>query len=141
MGRAKQTVGVANFNNVLGSRRGSNRQIPSTITVTNGAGAGPAASRTFTFLVIRRGDYYGHKRCKLHEDERPLICAFDATYAGQEGFDELGQLTGGTYYLKTLLESSRDDGAITPLNLHGGVPEWTVDEAAMREVNAWLAQL
>ena len=56
-----------------------------------------------------------------------------------------GQFTGGYYYISTLLG---EDGfgwdirkANGGLNLHGAVPEWTVDAATLKKIGAWLVQV
>lgn len=54
---------------------------------------------------------------------------FDATYAGQQGFDELGQFVS-RYYLSGLI--AHQHGAW--LDLHGGAPEWKVYADTMTEV-------
>jgi len=45
-----------------------------------------------------------------------------------------GQFTGGRYYLDTLLQHPRTRG----LDVHGGVPDWTIDGATFGLVRLWL---
>lgn len=54
---------------------------------------------------------------------------------------EHGQFTGGYYDVDTILgrdEYGRADGGLC---LHGGVPDWTLDDASMDLVRSWLALL
>jgi hypothetical protein len=122
---------------IMGAGRGGGREKARTITVTNREGVAPWAGRGFTFEVVRKGERYGRQRQAIHEQAEPLIVCYDATYAGHPGHEELGQLTGGKYYLTTLLEREAGVG----LDVHGGVPEWTVEAEAMDVVGQWLATL
>jgi hypothetical protein len=54
---------------------------------------------------------------------------------------EHGQFTGGYYDVDTLLGRDEYGRASGGLSLHGGVPTWTVDEASMFLVRAWLTML
>jgi hypothetical protein len=81
-------------------------------------------------------------RCPANNG-RPMVEFYD-----RRGHDTdlpgFGQFTGGYYYLSTLL--GLDDFSNEPvdgegLNLHGGVPEWSIDGAAYRIVIAWLRLL
>lgn len=80
---------------------------------------------------INKGDRYGLNDCLTHDEDQPLIEFWDCRYS----HDSLGQFTGGRYYVGTILESNRATG----LNLHGGVPEWKVDQGSLLKVLMKLA--
>jgi len=78
-------------------------------------------------------------RCPANNG-RPMVEFYDRSGHDTDGPGS-GQFTGGYYYLTTLL--GLDQFGRTPvdgegLNLHGGVPKWTVDGDAYRIVLAWL---
>jgi len=137
MGRGTQTA-RDQFSGIFGERRGADRHTPQHITVTNqDTGQGlDTDGRSFVFRVIYRSGHYGREEKVLHDDPKPLIEVFDATYAGQGGFEPQGQIVS-QYFLDTL----RERPAGTGLDLHGGVDAWKVDAEAMREVYDWLIQL
>lgn len=109
-----------------------------TLTVTNQPGPAAYAGRTFVARIIHTGDRYGRNRC-ITNDGKPMIEFLDATYAGKDGFDVLGQFTGGRYYVETLLGNERHGRRLTGgLNLDGGIDVWTIDAEAMNKVYAWL---
>lgn len=83
--------------------------------------------RTFNVRVILKGERYGLDDCLVHRDADPLIEFYDARYAGSKGFGPLGQHVT-SYHASTLTDVTGG------LMLNGGVPEWTVDAAAMRPV-------
>lgn len=101
-------------------------------TVTNDEG------RTFTVRIVRNGDNYGRNKCLTHDDQDALVEFYDATYAGQDGFDAEGQFAS-RYYASTLIE---DQDRITNLGLglDGCVPEWDIDGDTMGEVMFFLDQ-
>jgi len=125
------------FSSVMGDGRGGGRTAPSTLTVTNPDDGSPWAAKTFVFRVVRKGERYGTERALRHDEPEPLVEVFDAKCAGRDGFDELGQFTGGRYYLSTLLGASPHE----PLALDMGIAQWTVSAPAMKAVHAWLASL
>ena len=47
-------------------------------------------------------------------------------YDGRYDHTDLGQFTGGSYYASTLLETKAERGGGYGINLHGGVPDWTI---------------
>jgi hypothetical protein len=150
MGRARaasvneQSSGLRGFDGVFGTGRGRGRarDLPKTLTVVNTENIGRSSGRAFTFRLITPGDFYGaDDRIQLAADEEPRISIYDAEYAGQKSFGELGQLTPGTYYLSTLQERVRAGRTSVGLSIDNGVPEWYVDAEAMRIVDAWLEQL
>lgn len=103
------------------------------ITVTNQPGPEPYAGRRFTAKIVDVGDRYGRNKC-LTNDGDPMVEFYDATYAGNPGFDAEGQFVS-RYYIATIL--GRDGFG---LDLDGGIPVWTIDAEAMTEVRAWLAE-
>lgn len=65
----------------------------------------------------------------------PGVRFYDARYPHDRGLK--AQFTGASYYVSTLMED-RDRLSRYGLNLHGGVDDWAVDAASMREVFTWL---
>ena len=94
--------------------------------------------RDFLVLLIKKGDRYGRDMC-LTNDGDPLVSFYDKTYHHDD--DEygnfLGQHTGGTYYVKTLLDRDEEYG----LNLYGGAPEWAVNVDEMKKVHEWMREV
>lgn len=99
----------------------------STTTITNDRG------RNFTVRIVWRGDAYGLDGCRTHDEDRPLVEFYDATYAGDKRFDAEGQFIG-RYDAETLLERDGNYG----LDLHGGVDVWKVDADAMHTVYEFI---
>ncbi|MEO6156393.1 MAG: hypothetical protein ABIQ39_02050 [Ilumatobacteraceae bacterium] len=62
------------------------------------------------------------------------VTVYDRRY----DFTEHGQHTGGNYYAETLLADSADKRG---LNVHGGVPDWTIDAATYTTVLGWLGRV
>ena len=66
-------------------------------------------------------------------ENKPKIAFYDARYPATE----FGQFTAGRYYLETILEVKRG------LDLHGGIPEWTICAESMQslliEIHEWIA--
>jgi len=85
----------------------------------------------FHVRLVKQGEKYGLERCLTHDKTDPLVEFYDARYV--KGFEPLGQFVS-RYYLSTLLERNNDYG----LCLDGGVPNWYVDEEAMKQVYEWL---
>jgi hypothetical protein len=121
------------FDDALGRRRGADRGVPQHFTVTNPQGAEAHAGRAFTLHVVAHGESYGVGGVLTNDNSAPLVEVFDATYAGKEGFEEHGQLIGN-YFLSTLLGMTPGRG----LDVHGGVPAWTIDGEALREARGWM---
>ncbi|QRE00877.1 hypothetical protein [Nocardia phage NC1] len=71
---------------------------------------------------------------------------YDATYVDERAANghPLGQFTGASYYVSTLLASAlagRYDGERTgPFRLHGGVPAWDIDGGTWLDIVAWVAE-
>ncbi len=84
--------------------------------------------RYFLAKVVWVGDRYGRNKVLTHTGKgdsfnEPMIEVYDMTYAGKPGFDPEGQFVS-RYYSSTLMKGR---GGI---NMHGGVPEWTIGDAA-----------
>jgi len=107
-----------------------------TITTTTG--------RRFAVRVVRRGDRYGHEDCLTHDRDLALIEFYDLSYP--ETFGERGQFVT-RYDADTLLGEraphykpspwTKPQGVTGGLYLDCGVPEWTLDAAAMRDALAY----
>ncbi len=85
--------------------------------------------REFNVKILFKGDVYGRDNCLTHDEDRPLVEFYDATYSSDNGddrFDDEGQFVS-RYYAETLLERDRRYG----LDLMGYEPAWKVDAAAM----------
>lgn len=67
----------------------------------------------------------------------PIVEFYDRRYLS---FSTHGQFTGGRYYISSLFQSS-DRHERHGLNLHGGVPEWSIDPGAMVQIFDWLEEL
>jgi hypothetical protein len=67
--------------------------------------------------------------------DKPTVEFYDTDYPHTAH----GQFTGGGYYLETLLED-QDTLRERGLNLHGGIPKWTLGPRAMNEVLDWIEQ-
>jgi len=63
-------------------------------------------------------------------EKKLKVSFYDARY--KEGFTEHGQFIG-TYYLETLQEDREEIGK-RGLDLHGGIPEWSVDAETMKNL-------
>lgn len=64
-----------------------------------------------------------------------LIEIYDARYQ----HTPWGQFTTGRYYASTLLANDRLTR--TGLDIHGGVPNWSIDAATWTQVDAWLREI
>lgn len=85
--------------------------------------------RVFVVRIVREGDRYGLNDCLTHDDPRPMIEFYDATYIGDK-FGPRGQFTGGRYFVETLDE--RYDSAVD-LALDGGIPVWSLTAQNVRD--------
>ena len=87
----------------------------------------------FNVRVVNKGDKYGRDFCLTHDSDKPLVEFYDVRYP----HTEFGQFVS-RYYVSTILG---EDGYVpknSGLNLHGGVPEWTVSEQDMETVRDFL---
>lgn len=76
----------------------------------------------------------------------PVAEFYDARYIGTPAADghPLGQFTGASYYVSTLIASAVDGrygGERTgPFRLHGGVPAWNIDGGTWLDIVAWIVE-
>ncbi len=87
----------------------------------------------FNVRVVNKGDKYGLDFCLTHEEDKPLVEFYDVRYP----HTEFGQFVS-RYYVSTILGDDGYGPKDSGLNLHGGVPEWTVSERHMDIVRAYL---
>lgn len=66
----------------------------------------------------------------------PVVEFYDRRYSETDH----GQFTGARYYAETLFQSA-DRHEDYGLNLHGGVPEWSIDKGSMVQIFDWLEEL
>ena len=85
----------------------------------------------FNVRVVLPGEGYGRGDCITNEGPAPLVEFYDATQDPRK-FGDRGQFIG-RYYCETLMYKEAH-----ALNLHSGVPSWTVSEEQMRRVKAYL---
>lgn len=71
-----------------------------------------------------------------YRPEKPLVTFYDARYQGPYDNDGLGQMVS-CYYAYTLVDFEDGYG----LDLHGGVPDWSVDAKFIRILVAMLEQI
>ncbi len=90
----------------------------------------------FAVRVVRSGDRYGLDRCLLYNEADPMIEFYDTRCAGKGGFDTEGQFVS-RYYARTLADGPDGMG----LCLHGGVPDWEIDEPSMIRVCALAKEI
>jgi hypothetical protein len=90
----------------------------------------------FRALAISRATEGPNKYRAPADRDDPIVEFYDRRYLID---GEHGQFTGGYYNTDTLL--GRTEFGSGGLDLHGGVDAWTVDEASMDVVRAWLALL
>ncbi len=92
----------------------------------------------FNIVIVEVGDKYGRDNCLTHGQKDhdkyggDLIEFYDARYP-----DSIGTGSGqfiGRYYVDTLQKRDSDYG----LDLHGGVPDWGLDVAAMSQVHRFI---
>lgn len=84
----------------------------------------------FCARLLTEGDVYGLSGALAWEHEdRPGVEFYDTRYP----ISVYGQFVG-RYFVETLLERDEHVG----LDLHGGVPDWSIDADAMDVVRAWL---
>jgi hypothetical protein len=87
----------------------------------------------FNVRVVNKGDKYGLNFCLTHDGDKPLVEFYDVRYP----HTEFGQFVS-RYYVETILSDKGNGPKNSGLNLHGGVPEWTVSERHMDIVRAYL---
>jgi hypothetical protein len=82
--------------------------------------------RPYNVRLVEQGEQYGRNGCLTHDDPRPVVEFYDATYAGKvpdEFSGHLGQFVS-RYFLFTLEET--EWRTMRVLDLDGGIPEWKV---------------
>lgn len=90
---------------------------------------------TFELRLINTGDRYGRNNCLIN-DQAPMIEFWDTRY----------HQFVSRYYLSTLLKFDRWSLSQRPLDetglcLDGGIPDWSINAAAMRAPLQWMKQL
>lgn len=90
--------------------------------------------RQFAVKVLVKGDTYGRNRCVIWDEERPGIEFYDVTYAGEDGFDEIGQFVS-RYYLETFIEHGANE-----LHLWDDIPQWTITTNNVFKIRTWIKQ-
>lgn len=84
----------------------------------------------FNVRLIEYGESYGLNGAVTHNSYDPLIRFYDGRYADPEGksisFTELGQFTGGSYYLSTLLEGIEERNPNMGLSLDMSSDVWKI---------------
>jgi hypothetical protein len=93
----------------------------------------------WTVRVVFQGDRYGRDMCLVHDDVEPMIEFYDAEYNFEKDVDGrvLGQFVS-RYYAETLLN---DHDISRGLNLDGGIPRWTINEACYRVIICNCAEI
>jgi hypothetical protein len=90
----------------------------------------------FTVRVLEDGDRYGRNEVLAWEGHpkfgRRGVEFYDTQYAGA-AFGPRGQFVS-SYYEDTLLEYQSSAG----IDLHGGVPVWSIDGATFSEIMDWV---
>ena len=91
-----------------------------------------ARNQDWTVRVIFEGDKYGRDMCLVHDDAEPMIEFYDADYDFDTDTDGkvLGQFVP-RYCADTILEDIKTTNGI---DLHGGVPKWTIEKICYREI-------
>ena len=95
----------------------------------------------YNLHLVRPGQRYGRRNALLNERTEPLLEFYDAEYAGDPRFDDLGPGGLGQFvsrYLVSTLRQGQTRTSESGLNLQGDVPEWQLSGAQMREIFAWL---
>jgi hypothetical protein len=123
MGRAKGHT-TDRFQEVIGSRRGVERQ--DTVTITNSVG------RSFIFRIVAFGDSYGHMR-QIKNTRETKVEIYDTAHAGSPNAEPEGQIVSNFSFDKTLDLLSRFNSPGNGVSLHGDTPNWFLDKPAMKE--------
>lgn len=79
----------------------------------------------FEVRIIEKGDSYGLNNVLTHDKDDPLV----------EFWDTKHDQFVSRYYKSTLLEGDNEGRG---LNLHGGVPEWSVSAKGMEEARKFM---
>ena len=92
-------------------------------------------ANTWLVRMVRKGDKYGLDNCLTHDGET-MVEFFDHDYAFDKNVTGkvLGQFVS-RYYVSTLLGHPPNVG----LNLHGGIPKWSISAIAMDQVMEYIA--
>jgi hypothetical protein len=90
----------------------------------------------FNVRIVNKGDKYGLNNCLTHEGDKPLVEFYDTRYP----HTEFGQFVS-RYYVETILGDDGYGPKDGGLNLHGGVPEWTVSAKDMDTVRTFLKEV
>ena len=86
----------------------------------------------FLVRIVRQGERYGLNDCLVHDNTEPLVEFYDHDQDPSR-FGPRGQFVS-RYAISSIIEG---DG---PLMLHGDVPAWTVNAAAMTQVREFLIE-
>jgi hypothetical protein len=84
---------------------------------------------TFCARLVFKGDRYGLESGLTYDKDEPLLEFYDMKYP----HTPYGQFVS-RYYVQTLFESNSQFG----INLDGGVPRWSLDATALKEVLTWV---
>lgn len=91
--------------------------------------------------IVRKGASYGREGAKSATDDTVMF--FDTRYdhapmvgdPDDPSRERNGQFVS-SYYVDTLTEDNHQGG----LDLHGGVPDWTIDAQTYADVHAWVSK-
>ena len=90
---------------------------------------------TFNVVMVELGEKYGLDNCLTHDKEPPFDQPLIEFYDSRHGSGQ-GQFIG-RYYMDTLMKRNQDYG----LDLHGGIPAWSIDKESMLLVHDWLSAM
>lgn len=90
----------------------------------------------YNMRLVRPGERYGRDHVLVNEYDDVLVEFYDADYAGDERFGELGQFV--SRYMLSTLRAGRNSHEQYGVDLEGGVPKWKLTAEQMREVHAQL---
>jgi hypothetical protein len=93
---------------------------------------------TFAVRIVRPGEGYGRSRAVTNSTDHTMVEVFDARYAGKDYCEAEGQIIA-QYHINTLLDGA---DALTNygLDLHGGVPAWSIDGDTMGAILFYIEQ-
>lgn len=93
----------------------------------------------FAVRVLHRGDTYGATGALVNDHDTPLVEFYDLDQVATHG--RTGQFVS-RYYAHTLLgtgpHAGERIGTTAGIDLHGGVPAWSVDRVTAAHVADWL---
>jgi len=100
--------------------------------------------KVFLVKIVRQGETYGRNGCLVNDSVDPdgkpygaMVEFYDSTRPNCDPtFPGHGQFAS-RYYASTLLDENRCQTA--GLNLHGGVPAWSLDAGAFNEAMKFAA--